>query len=204
MYEDTCISNRNVVTSLYIGERQRQEQIWKAAQEVGPDPTPEEIESKAKQFEKFNVTARDIELKRAEIDKPKVDTGAFRDREKVEIVGTRISPTTGKRVWVYGKGKPIKGAAGIIEPPRDRFDRPVSAKERGVGVAITHPLQATGLPVWEQRLPPAYSLALARYRDHRQQPSCPLPRQSGPHGDQCGPIPPDPGAPDTVPGRHDL
>ncbi len=86
---------------LYIGERQRQQQIQKAATEVGPHPTSESIERTAKDFEKFGVTTADIERRRGEIDEPK---------EK-DIIGTGTRRKVVPTGELTAKGKPVFRAA---------------------------------------------------------------------------------------------
>ncbi|GAG37525.1 unnamed protein product, partial [marine sediment metagenome] len=113
---------------LYVGRRQQLEQTWEAARELPPKPTPQQVKEVAERYKDPGVTAEAIAGARAELDRPKEHYVAA-PSEKPVIVGTTVSPTTGKRVWVYGEGEPVVGAAGVIEPPR-REGRPVGAIER--------------------------------------------------------------------------
>ena len=56
---------------VYIGERQRQQEIERAAREVGRKPSPEKIQEVARRYERYGVSESDIERRRGQIDEPK-------------------------------------------------------------------------------------------------------------------------------------
>lgn len=96
--------NLFLLTSLYIGERDRQNRIERAARSLPADPTPEEIESAAEAAGP-GVSKGDVDRRKGELDKP----------PEHYISSEKLYEPTPEQIEKYPKLERVRGTKEFVE-----------------------------------------------------------------------------------------